>query len=283
MKWLGCISIAFILSGTPLFGQETGDTPSVFEDLAIQEQLGEQIAKDVLLRDENGEMVTVAQYLSPSQPTILNFVYHECPMLCSILLESFAQTLSEMEWKVGEEFQVVTVSFSAQEQPELARRVKDRYINNIQHENAEAGWHFLTGDEQSIATLTQSAGFKYRWMDETKEYAHPAALLFLAGDGTITRYLHGLSYEPRDVRSALVEASAGRVGTVIDKIAMFCYRYDPASNSYVLQATQLMKLGGALMLVVLGFVLTFFWKRERKHQRFNLRSSNPKPSVIHNG
>ncbi len=283
MKHLWAILIFAALAPASLVAQQTENLPPVFDDLAIEEKLGEPLAINVPLVDEKGNAVTIGQYLDPERPTIVNFVYHECPMLCSILLESFSQTLSEMDWQIGDQFDVVTVSFSAKEKPELAREVKDRYVRVTGQPNAETGWHFLTGTQESIEAVAGSAGFKYKWMEETSEYAHPAALIFLSGDGTITRYLHGLSFEPRNVRAALLEASAGRVGTVVDRIAMFCYRYDATANSYVLQATKLMKLGGVLVLIVLAFLLTFFWKRERKNQRILLDLPTTNTSVMQNG
>jgi protein SCO1/2 len=125
----------------------------------------------------------------------------------------------------------------------------------------------LTGTEENVQALARSVGFQFKWIEAQQEYAHPAAVMFLSGEGKITRYLHGMEYAARDVRAALVEASEGKVGTPMDQVFLYCFRYDHAANSYVLHATNLMKGGGVLTLIALGSVLVIFWRRERQDQR----------------
>jgi protein SCO1/2 len=189
-------------------------------------------------------------------------------MLCSLMLTEFTKTLKRLHeeegWIPGQEFDVLTVSFSGTEMPDLAARAKDRFVDQLGLEEAAAGWHFLTGTDESIAELAESVGFSFRWMANTQEYAHPAALMFLSPDGVITRYIHGMAYETRDVKLAVVEASEGRVGTAMDRIFLYCYRYDPLANSYVLEAWALMRTGGLLTVFLLGLGLFFYWRRENR-------------------
>ena len=159
---------------------------------------------------------------------------------------------------------IATVSFSAVETPDLAGQQKTRYVEILERPEAATGWHFLTGSETNIAALAGSVGFSFKWVESSQEYAHPAALMFLDGNGQVTRYIHGMHYPPEDIRKALVEASEGRIGTSIDRILLYCYRYDPTANSYVLSATQLMKAGGFFTLLLVGIGLLFFWRRERR-------------------
>jgi protein SCO1/2 len=144
----------------------------------------------------------------------------------------------------------------------MAARAKERMLSKLDREGAADGWHFLVGDSTNIALLTQSVGYSFKWVAATQEYAHPAALIFTGDDGKVTRYLHGLDLPADDVRKALVEASEGTVGSAMDQILMYCFQYDPNSNSYVIHATNLMKLGGMLTLVVIGIGLFVFWRRE---------------------
>ncbi len=206
----------------------------------------------------------LAEYFDGEKPVILNFVYHNCPMLCSILLESFTKSLKDLDWTPGGEFDVLTISFSAKETPELASRQKTRFLKILERPEADSGWHFLTGSEENISALTDAAGFGFKWIESTKDFAHPAALIFLDGKANITRYIHGMNYPPSDLRKAIVEASEGRVGTSVDRILLYCYRYDAGANSYVLNAINLMKIGGFLTLVVVGLGLLIFWRRERQ-------------------
>jgi len=252
-----------------VFAQDSSapsDLPSVFDGVGITEKLGETIPMDLVFNDENGSSIRLGDYFGSERPVILNLVYHNCPMLCNIMLESFTKTVRDMDFLPGTEFDILTVSFSAIETADLAMRQKQRYLEILDRDGAAEGWHFLTGSDENIQKLASSVGFRFRYVEETREFAHPAALIFLSDSGKITRYIHGMSFPKQDVRRAVVEASEGRVGSTVDQIFLFCYRYDVNANSYVLQATRLMRLGGFLTLLVVVTGLFLFWRRERRRQ-----------------
>lgn len=238
--------------------------PSVFDGVGIVEKLGESVPTELSFFNEDGREVRLAEYFDGEKPVILNFVYHNCPMLCSILLESFTKSLKDLDWTPGGEFDVLTISFSAIETPELASAQKTRYLKTLDRPEAASGWHFLTGSEENIFALADATGFSFKWIESSKEFAHPAALIFLDGKANITRYIHGMNFPPLDLRKAIVEASEGRVGTSVDRILLYCYRYDAGANSYVLDAIKLMKIGGLMTLLVVGLGLLIFWRRERQ-------------------
>jgi protein SCO1/2 len=234
----------------------------VYEGVGITERLGDRIPVDIPFRDETGNVVTMASMVPDGQPVVLNFVYHTCPMLCSILLDQMVKGLKDADRMPGEDFQIITVSMAAYETTELARKQKDRYVAMLSRPGAEDGWHFLTGDEDSIRRLADAVGFGFKWVEESGEFAHPAALIFLTSEGTVTRYLHGMEYRGTDLDMALIEAARGEVASVVDRIILYCYQFDPDSNSYVVHATNIMKLGGLLTLGLLGLVLFSLWRRE---------------------
>jgi protein SCO1/2 len=66
------------------------------------------------------------------------------------------------------------------------------------------------------------------------------------------------------MRLALAEASEGKLGTAGDKLLLFCFHYDPVSRSYVPFARNLMKAAGAMMVLVMGAILTLLWRRDRR-------------------
>lgn len=237
--------------------------PGAFKDVGIDEQLGARLPLGATFQDETGQTVELASFFESGRPVILNFVYHDCPMLCSVLLESFTQTMKEMEFTAGTDFDILTVSFSALETPDLAVRQKERFLGLLERPEAADGWHFLTGTEEQIDVLTDATGFDFKWVASRSEFAHAAALIFVSPDGTITRYLHGLYFEPANVRKALVEASDGNVGSTVDQILLYCFQYDPSANSYVLHATNLMKLGALLTILCIGFGIWMLRRRER--------------------
>lgn len=269
MKFAGVISSLLLLLATAQSVEAQSSLAmreqAMLEGVGFDEKPGEIVATDVTFLDENGKTVSLADYLEPGRPVILNFAYYNCPVICSVMLDQMAVSLNEVNLNLGEDYDVVTVSFSADEGPDLALENRETYRPKVA---GTQGWHFLTGTQESIDELVGSTGFKFKWLEENGEFAHPAALIFLSGDGKITRYLHGLMYPAPDVKKGLLEAGEGRVGTAWDKVVMYCFRFDPSANSYVVQATNVMKLGGLLTLVALAFVLTFFWIRERRRHSF---------------
>lgn len=260
---VGCLFLA-----PAALAQRTGQQQlEELEGVGVRDHLGNYVPVDLLFTNEAGQQVELASFLDGERPVLLNFVYHDCPMLCSIILDEMTKTLKEMEWVPGEEFEVLTVSFNAIETPTLASQQKEIYLKKLGKPEAAAGWHFLTGDSTAIATLTEAVGYDFRWVESQQEFAHPSALIFLGGDGKITRYLHGVQFASRDVRTALVEASEGKVGNVLDQFIVYCFRYDAEANAYVPYAVNLMKLGGLLTLLALGAMLFVLWRREARKQQ----------------
>ena len=265
---LGAFLLASALLGsTPAAAQPDPQAEKVYEGVGVDQRLGDYVPHDLVFRNEAGEPVELGAYLDGERPVLLTLVYHDCPMLCNLLLDGFTATLSQMAWTPGETFEVLTVSFNAIETPELAARQKARYLAQLDNPDAAAGWHFLTGDQAAIDALTEAVGFNYRWVEAQQEYVHPTALVVLSGEGQIMRYLANLKNPPRDVRAALVEASEGAVGSVLDQVFLYCFQYDPQANSYVADAFNLMKIGGLLTVLALGAFLVVLWRREtQKHQ-----------------
>ncbi len=274
LRWIhsvalpACLLLGSLLQVDPAAAQLAAQPPpEVLDGVGMDERFGQAVPLDLAFRDEAGRETPLAAFFDGEKPVILNLVYHDCPMLCNLVLDKFTASLGEMAWTPGEAFEVLTVSFNAIETPALAARQKDRYLAALGRPEAARGWHFLTGDAAAIERLTEAVGFRFRWIAQQQEFAHPAALIFLSGDGTITRYLYGLDFPPRDVRSALVEASEGAVGTPLDQVFLYCFRYDPQANAYVADAVALMQIGGLLTMLALGAMLLFFWRREGHKQQ----------------
>ncbi|MEZ4702467.1 MAG: SCO family protein [Rhodothermales bacterium] len=257
------LALHFFIGMEPALAQKSGELPPIFEGVGLDQRLGEAIPDTLAFYDETGRLVRLSDYFNTGKPVLLSLAYQTCEMLCSVLLNGLTSTLGEMDWTPGEEFEVLTISFSAKDTPEVAAQQKAHYLDILGKPEAGEGWHFLTGSEASILTLAEAIGFRFKWVEEIQQYAHPATLTILTADGKISRYIQGLSFEARTVRLALLEASDGTIGSPIDQVTLYCLRYDPEANSYVLQATNLMKLGGLLTVLVLGLALVLFWKREQ--------------------
>jgi len=246
--------------------QRANRTPEQLENVGVDQRLGATIPKDLSFRNEEGAPVQLAQYFDGSTPVMLTMNYHRCPQLCRIQLQKFAQSLSGLSWTAGEEFEVVTVDINPEEGPKMARKAQERYATSLKEpETTLDGWHFLTGRQDAIQTLADSVGIRYQPMEgKTQQFAHPAAIVFLSGSGTVTRYFTTLDPAPGNLRTALVEASNGNVGNIIDKAFLACAQFNPDSNSYSASAFKLMQYGSGLMAIVMGAALFFFWRREKE-------------------
>jgi protein SCO1/2 len=237
--------------------------PADLQGVGVDEHLNRQIDLGLTFTAENGYPVRLADFFHQGKPVILNLVYYSCPMLCNLLLNGQTAALRDISWNPGGEFEVVTISIDPNETFDLAQRKRASYLES--YGRPAPGWHFLTDDHGNVKKLADEVGFRYRYIEEQKQYAHPAVIMVLTPEGKISRYLYGIQFKPRDVRLALTEAAQEKFG-VSDRILLFCFHYDPQARGYVLFAANLMRAGGALTVVVIGFSLLRLWRRERRRQ-----------------
>ncbi len=249
--------------------------PKELENVGVTEKLGEYVSGDILLYNEYGEEVALEQYLNNGRPLILAMVYYECPMLCNLILQGLKKGVSELAWQPGREYDILTVSISPDETPELAMSNKENYIESLGNPDAADGWHFMTGREEEVRQLGDQVGFYYQWNEETQEYMHGSTLIFLSEEGKVSRYLNGIDYPELMLRNALYDAANGRIGSTIDRVVLYCFQYDSASGSYVPVAINIMKLGGIATLLLLGSFLGFFLYRERRSQNKRIDTIKP--------
>ncbi|MFQ5676003.1 MAG: SCO family protein, partial [bacterium] len=199
--------------------------------ISIEQKLNEQIPLEVNFRDEAGRSVQLRDYFG-EKPVILALVYYECPMLCSMILNGLLKSLNALSFDVGDEFNVVTVSFDPGETPELAAAKKRTYMSKYGRQDAENGWHFLTGDEASIRKLTASVGFNYTYDPETDQFYHASGIMILTPNGRLSKYFYGVEYSIKDLKFGLMEAASNKIGSPVDQLLLYCYHYDPETGKY---------------------------------------------------
>lgn len=233
------------------------------EKVQIRQNLNGQLPMDAAFKDETGRAVRFGDYFG-KRPVLLVFAYYKCPMLCTLVLNGVVRVLNGVTLVPGKDFDVVTVSFNPSETPELAAKKKAVYLKEYHRKGTEAGWHFLTGEEAEIRKVTDAAGFEYVYDPASKEYAHASAIYVATPEGKLSHYFFGIEYAARDLRLALVEASKGKIGSLVDQLLLFCFHYDPTSGKYSMMIMNLVRVVGAL--TVLGMVTAIIWmiKRERK-------------------
>lgn len=261
---------AFALGGAkgPVDLANTGlqnKRPVVLDKIGIEEHLGENINLDLKFRDELGSNVTLGKYFT-DKPVFLLLIYYECPTLCSLHLNALLKTLKNFEWEIGNEFEFVAVSIDPEESPRLADKKLKAYFSEYDKPHTRKGWHFLTGEEENINELANQIGFKFAWDQAQQQWAHTAAAYILTPEGKISYYHYGLDIKPKILRLSLVEAAANKIGTIVDRMVLFCLQYDPNKKTYAFYAFNLMKLGGIITIIFLGIFLFRFWKKENKTQ-----------------
>jgi protein SCO1/2 len=257
MKALAAYCLLFM---TPL--AQAQDPPAgVLTAIGIEQKLNAALPLDLHFFDESGRDVTLKE-LFRGKPVVLSLVYYECPMLCSMTLNGLVKSMRPLPMSIGDEFDVVTISFDPAEKPPLAAAKKDVYVGDYGREGAAAGWHFLTASADSIRRLTDAAGYRYQWDEYTKQWAHASAIVIVTADGRISQYLYGIEFSPRDLRLSLVQASENRIGSIVDRVLLYCYRYDPVTGRYGLVIMNTVRIASLCTVLALAAFILISRRRE---------------------
>jgi protein SCO1/2 len=252
----------------PSPGPPSSAVPSAIIELAWEQKLDQKIPLDLSFRAEDGTSVRLDD-LSGGRPIILVLAYYRCPQLCNLVLNGLLEGLRGVEFKPGQEFEVIVVSFDARETPEIARAKRDNYVASYARPGTEGHWHFLTGDEPAIAQLAAAVGFRYAFDAAHDRFNHASGITVLTPDGRVSRYLFGIQFPSRDLRLALVEASAGKVGSLTDQFLLYCFHYDAESGKYRFAIMTAMRLAATLTVGFLAAFTIRSWRRERKQKLYS--------------
>lgn len=246
--------------------------PPYLENVGIEQHLDAQVPANLAFTDDSGRAVKLGDYFG-KKPLILNLVYYNCTMLCGEALSGLAGAMKMIKFDAGNQYDVVTVSFNPKETPQIAAQKKLEYLKRYGRPSAANGWHFLTGSADSINALTKAVGFQYQYDPKIDQYAHVTAIMVLTPEGRISRYFYGVDFPPKDLRMGLVEASQGKIGNAVDQILLYCYHYNPATGKYGAVVSNMLKIGGALTIVLLGGMLLIFIRLERSVSNRQPRAS----------
>jgi protein SCO1/2 len=257
---LAVLLLLFTLT-SPLLSQ---DPPAgILTEIGVDQKLDSQLPLDAVLRDEQGRAVALKDYFN-GKPVILSFVYFECPMLCTMTLNGLVHSLKPLSFHIGKEFEVISISIDPSETPSLASQKKQSYVKEYGRAGASSGWHFLTGDQESIRRITDAAGYRYKWDEHTRQWAHVSAIVIATPDGRVSQYLHGIEFSSRDVRLSLVKASEYKIGTIVDRALLYCYHYDPTTGRYGFVIMNSVRLAGLATVCALAAFIVVNVRRERR-------------------
>ncbi len=226
-------------------------------EVGVYEKLGDTIPLSLTFYNENDELVTLQSLID--KPTILSFVYFDCPGMCSPLLSGISDVVGKTDMILGKDFQVITISFNTNDTPEKARIKKVNFVQNISQEY-RSHWIYLTGEEENIQAITKSVGYKYK--PQGFDFAHPSLIILLSPEGKITRYLYGIDFLPFDLKLAILEAQKGQAMPTINRIIDFCFAYDPGEKTYALQVTKVVGIITLMVIIVVFVTLLVMGRRK---------------------
>ena len=244
-------------------GTVSTDTIPQLKEVSFKQRLNEMLPLDASFTDETGRRVVLGEYFG-RKPVLLAFVYYQCPMLCTQVMNGLSSALKVMPFAAGEDYEVVLVSFDPRDTPATAAEKKRAHLEYWSTEKDAASWHLLSGDEATIRRVTSAAGFSYRWDERTGQFAHVSGILVATPQGRLSRYFYGVEYSPKELRLALVESSEGRVGSAIDELLLYCFHYNPESGRYGLMVMNLVRLGGVMTVLGIGGFILIMRRRESR-------------------
>jgi protein SCO1 len=238
--------------------------PPGLEFVGIEQHLNAEVSGDLEFRDEFGNPVKLGDYFHPGRPVILNLGYYQCPMLCGEVLQGLVGSLKVLTFNLGQDYDVVTVSFDPRETTEMAAEKKRDIMKRYGRPGRENGWHFLTGKADQINALTKAVGFQYQFDTKTEQYAHATAIVLLTPDRHVAEYFYGVEFSPKDLRLGLVQASQGRIGNVADQILLYCYHYDPRTGKYGAIISNVLRLAGVATMLILGAFVFIMYRADAR-------------------
>jgi protein SCO1/2 len=238
--------------------------PAPLRQVGYDQHLGQQVPLGLAFRDEAGRTIHLSDYFGHQRPVVMVMAYYQCPMLCNLVLQSTTGSLKTLTQSVGKDFDVVVASIAPNETPAMAAEKKKDMIARYGRTGSDAGWHFLTGSQESITALAHAVGFRYVYDPQLHQYAHPAGIVILTPSGRISRYLFGLDYAPRDVRLGLLESGGERIGSVVDQVLLYCFHYNPAMGRYSAMTMNILRLAAGVTILAMTLLVFLLRRRESR-------------------
>ncbi|MGH9739496.1 MAG: SCO family protein [Candidatus Acidiferrales bacterium] len=269
--------LAMMAISTTTYGQESvagasdsagaaanlGQLPNILQGVNFNQNLGAQVPLDANFVDSSGNTVTLSDYFG-KQPVVLILAYYRCPLLCPEVLHGADESFKKISFRIGRQYQVVTLSINPKEGPALAAKEKKTYVGIYGDPAAASGWHFLTGTAPQIKLVADAVGFHFKYIPQLDQYAHAAGIVVLTPEGKVAQYFYGIKYAPEDLRLALVQSSKEKIGSVVDQVLLFCCTYDPDTGKYHAIIARVLAICAALTIVLVGGGLWFLFKMEEK-------------------
>ncbi len=273
--------------GEKHIGPTAEQQPSMLKKITIAQRLNQQIPLDLAFRDETGKLVHLGDYFG-KRPVILSLVYYQCKILCPEEMDGLVSALDMVKFNAGRDFNVVFVSIDPTETPAMAAKEKALYVSRYGRPGTANGWHFLTGQQPAIEKLARAVGFGYVKVQgpdgKLSQYAHASSIEVLTPQGRLSQYYLGVEFSPKDLDLGLVEAGQGAIGSPVDNLLTYCYRYDPALNRHSLIISRIVQAGCLLTMLLLGAYMIVNFRRDVREARlYRLTGNQGRTNTVVNG
>ncbi|GBF50793.1 SCO1/SenC/PrrC family protein [Leptospira ryugenii] len=238
--------------------------PSELKQIGFSDVTGKAIDLEIPFQNEVGETVSLGSFLKKGKPILLSPVYFKCPTLCNYHMNGVFKTLKALDWSAGKEYIYIAVSIDARENKDISAPKKQAYMQDYGRKDSENGIHLLTGAQSSIDSLAKQLDFRYRWDEPSQQFIHASGVYVLTPQGKVSRIFQGIQFNERDLKFAFMEASEGKIGSFVDRFALFCFQFDPRKNKYTIYAYRIMQMGGGITLLLLASFLFINWRKFSK-------------------
>ncbi len=236
--------------------------PDLNERAGFEQRIGAQVPMALGFRDASGRATNLGQ-LAGGRPLLLALGYYRCPNLCGLVMNGAAQGIGTMtSLRAGSDYEVAFVSIDPLETP-VDAATSQRMTASMNPTGHVADWHFLSGDAASIGALARSIGYRYFRDQRNDQFAHGAGVIVLTGEGRVAQYLFGVQFPERSLRLALVGASSGRLGDVVDQLVLLCSGYDPTTGRYSVLIGRVMQIIGVVFALLLALAVMVLHHRRR--------------------
>ena len=260
------------------------DQKALVEKINVTEHAGEQISTDLMFQHHSGKMVAIADLLQTPKPIVLTLNYYSCETLCSVQLNALKGVLGDLDWNIGENFQIITIGIDPDETAELAGKKRQNYLtdlylskNNVDSIDAltteqstelqsiisENNWHFMVGSKENIQKIADEVGYGFAYDPVSQEYLHPAVVMVLSPTGMISKYLYGIVFDAKDLKFSLMDAADGKIGSPMEQLILSCYSFDLSTGKYTPVAFKIMRLAGVITVFSIS-ILVFGLRQQEK-------------------
>jgi len=255
--------LAMFISFVALAANASELSDGALRQIRFDQKINAQIPLDATFRDETGKTALLGDYFG-KKPVVLVLGYYGCPMLCTLVQNGLVETMQDLKSDIGNQFDVLDVSISPAETPQLAAAKKREYLRHYGRPGAAAGWHFLTGGEPAIRQLTDAVGFRSAYDPVIKQYAHPGGFIVLTPQGRVSRYFFGVNFNAQELHDALRDASANRSGSPVRQLFLLCFHYSPVTGKYGALVIGSVRAIGVATLLALAVFVARSWRVDHK-------------------